>query len=114
MAQITLTHSGGTSFALEVICGTLQQQDDATDKTESFYPHLRQGLGQTGSCTVFLSPDEQPEITAKLLALVWERGAGQLQISGDTITPVTNALLGVTFLADPPRAELSWQGTREV
>ena len=65
MAQITLTHSGGTSFALEIARGTLQQQDCAADKTESFYPHLRQGLGQTGSCTVFLYPDEQPEITAK-------------------------------------------------
>lgn len=114
MTQIILSHSGGTVLTLEIVRNTLQQQDNAVDTAESFFPRLRRGLGQTGSCSVFLPLDKQPEIAAKLLTLVWERGAGKLQISGDKIIPVFDALLNITLTADPPQAKLSWQGTREV
>ena len=113
MAQITLTQSGGGTLTLETICGTLLQQDNTADQTETFYPRIRRGLGLSGSCSVFLPPDELAEITVRLLAFSANQGEGKLQIKGDGISAVHKALLDVTFLADPPVAKLSWQGMKE-
>ncbi len=113
MAQITLTHTDGCTLTLEIIRGTLQQQDSAADNAETFFPRTRLGLGQTGSCAVFLPMDKAAETTTDLLAFAAGTGGGKLRISGDSILPAAQALLSVTFLPDPPRAELSWQGTKE-
>lgn len=113
MAQITLTQSGGNTLTLEIVCGTLLQQDNTADQTETFYPRTRRGLGQSGSCSVFLPPDELAEITVRLLAFSANRGEGKLQIKGDGISTAHQALLDVAFLADPLRAELVWQGMKE-
>ena len=113
MAQITLTGSGGDTLTLELIRGTLQQQDSASDNAETFFPRTRLGLGQTGSCAVFLPMENLAETMVKLLTFAASPGEGKLRIGGDSVTPVCKALVNVTFLPDPPRAELVWQGMKE-
>lgn len=113
MAQITLTHAGtGQRLTLEIIRGTLKEQDKADDTAEVFHPYLRKGLGQTGACTVFLPVDEDPQVAEKLLTFAADRGEGKLRISGEPAA-TCKALLNVTLLGDPPRAELLWNGQKE-
>lgn len=113
MAQITLTHAGtGQSLTLEIVRGTLKQQDHPDDSAEIFQPCLRKGLGQSGACTVFLPVDEKPELAEKLLTFAADRGEGKLRISGGAAA-TCKALLNLTLLADPPRAELVWNGQKE-
>ena len=53
------------------------------------------------------------ETMVKLLTFAASPGEGKVRIGGDTVIPVCKALVNVTILPDPPRAELVWQGMKE-